>query len=218
MSDIVDRIVSVGMSRCKVTEDDLWVPRKLGLSYAVEPDEFRSILPTPPRGSKWDLDRQFRVKVVPGGYKTEGVSCCALVGIRILHDAGLNLSAWVDEKYREWKDPTGKGRDYSKIDAVTALSLLAHRTGCARPTGAYPQRSDLICIGSGLSTHIATVLSVDGHTIWSADGGSVDVEHTKWINGAPHALQAIRLTKRNCRGIRIVWVMDTEKLHKMLSM
>lgn len=199
---IQESIRAVALSRGSFGE--AWKSGQVGLSCMQSVEAFRDILPM----GAWDLKRPFRIVQLGGGkIRTEGVSTCGLVATRILHDAGIDLSAWVDKPYWKWEDPRHGKAMYTGLDVVSCLSLLSHRTGTRRAAGVYPQEGDVCCIGSGYATHILTVVSVDGRYVWSVDGGQVD----------KNGLQCIKLLRRQWWGTRVQWVMDSGALAAKLA-
>lgn len=151
----------------------------------------------------WDLARPYQcTRTADGGYRTSGVSTCGLVAAGLLRRV-VSLP-WDGFPYWHYPAP------YAGLDIVSALSLLGQLTGSRRAAGQRPVPGDAVCIGSGLSTHVFTVVDDDGRTITSIDGGAVD-------DAAHGFLQRVRLTRRQWPGPRVVWVLDLDRLHAVLG-
>ena len=193
MSEIRDRIVSEAMA-C------------VGYS-AADPDTrdaFRDLLGPPPKGASWDLSRPFRVtRTATGGYMTQGVSTCGLVAAGILRRALFRLP-WNGSPY--WQAPA----PYRGLDIVSCLTLLGQRTGARRPAGERPEEGDVVCIGSGLATHVLTVVGWEDDVMVSVDGGQVEP-------AARGYLQCVRICRRRWGVPRVVWVMDTVQVYAALE-
>lgn len=193
MSDIRDRIVSVAHS-------------VEGLRAAVPElrTDFRDLLGPPPKGASWDLSRPFRAWKGPDGkYRTEGCSTCGLVANGILRRAGFKLP-WLGAPYWAFTAP------YARLDIVSALTLLGQRTGARRAAGDPVQPGDIRCIGSGLATHVLTVVDVQPGKVISVDGGQVD----DWAHGY---LQRVKVCTRQEPGPRVVWTIDAVALYAALE-
>lgn len=147
----------------------------------------------------WDLDRMFRLPKpgVPG----QGVSSCGLVGAGLLDR--LIALPWAGSWYREFPPPFGA------LDIVSCLGLLGDRYGAKRAHGERGRPGDPFCMGSGVATHVGTIIDDDGTYLWSVDGGQIDS-----IKDDPtgRALQRTRTCKRLWDAITLVWILDLEKL------
>ena len=197
---IAGAIVAEALRVGEVTDDE-WVAKRIGMSAAKDRRAFADILPSP---ATW-----YAALKVPYSYskgQTKGVSTCGLVAVGIMDRAGLPLG-WGEQPYGAWVSPvTGKTHHF---DVVSQLSQLGYDAHARRPAGVYPQPGDVCCIGRGLATHVLTVVNVDGHTVWSVDGGQVDE--------TGGYLQCIKLLKRDWRGLPIQWMIDTTKLLEALT-
>ena len=164
-----------------------------GLRAAVPElrSDFRDLLGPAPKGASWDLAHAFSAKKVGARYVTQGVSTCGLVAAGILRRAGFKLP-WLGAAYWDFPAP------YKGLDIVSCLTLLGQRTGARRPTGAPVQPGDIRCIGTGLATHVLTVVEVQPGRIISVDGGQVD----DWQHGY---LQRVKVCSRPEPGPRVVW-------------
>lgn len=201
LPDLPRRIVADALRIAHVRWDQDWQHGLIGASAGRDVEEFRELLP---RGARWDLARPFAVKKDGAKIATVGVSTCGLIAIGILCRAGVPLT-WMEDQYWRWQDPQAPDRGaYRGLDVVSCLSLLGSRLGARRAAGVYPQPGDVCCIGGGLATHILTVVSVDGHYVWSVDGGQVDQ--------AEGYLQCVKLIRRDWRGLRVQWVIDPSRL------
>lgn len=170
------------------------------LRAAIDRDAFRELLGPPPRGAAWDIDRPFSCKKVGTRYVTQGVSTCGLVSSEIMARAGVPLP-WNGCPY--WESPG----PYRGLDIVSELSLLGQLTGtrCSAPQPGF-----VACIGSGLGTHVLTIVGVDGDTVTSVDGGQID----DW---AHKYLQRVKLCTRQWSSKRVNWIIDTERLQQALE-
>jgi hypothetical protein len=207
---VAHSIVEEALRIAHVRWDDKWEHKHLGESAGVNMVAFRQLLP---KGAYWDLAKPFRCWKENGTYKTQGVSTCGLIALgiigRVLESMGISMP-WMTEKYWDWTDPLGANdKAYNDLDVVSCLTMLGLATQSRRPKGVYPQSGDMVCIGSGTATHVFTVVSTDGHYVWSVDGGAVDTEHGN--------LQCVRLTKRDWRGLRVNWIINTTELVRKLS-
>lgn len=165
---------------------------------AIDREGFRSLLGLPPKGYGWDLARAYSCKRKPdGSYATVGVSSCGLIAAWLL-DLVVRLP-WSGCFY--WKFPP----PYAGLDIVSALSQLGLTTHSRRPKGERPLPGDPFCIGSGLQTHVGTCVSWDGDYMLSVDGGQVD-------DAAHGYLQRVKVCRRHWPSMRVVWVIDLERL------
>lgn len=201
LPDLPRRIVADALRIAHVRWDQDWQHGLIGASAGRDVEEFRGLLP---RGAKWDLVRPFSAKQVEGKWQTQGVSTCGLVAVGILCRAGVSLP-WMNDPYWRWGDPHSPDRGvYHGKDVVSCLSQVGLDYEARRAAGVYPQPGDVVCIGGGLATHVLTVVSVDGHYVWSVDGGQVDQSEGY--------LQCIKLLRRDWRGLRVQWVIDPARL------
>jgi hypothetical protein len=169
---------------------------------AIDEPAFRDLLGPPPRGSKWDLAVPFSCKLVNGRYVTRGVSSCGLVSAGILRRAGMPLP-WNGSPY--WQSPA----PYTGLDIVSEFSRLGQVAKCARPVGAMPVPGDVVCIGSGLATHVLTCVDWDGSTMVSVDGGQID-------DAAHKFLQRAKVCRRSWPR-KLVWCLDVDRMIAALS-
>lgn len=165
--------------------------------------DFRDLLGPPQPGGAWDLSVPFSCRLVNGKYVTRGVSSCGLVGSGIYRRAGVRLP-WNGSPY--WRFPA----PFAGLDIVSCLSLLGQHTSSRRKAGERPQPGDLCCIGSGLSTHVLCCVADDGRTVTSIDGGQVD-------DAAHGFLQRVKVCHRVWSAMRVVWVLDADKVHAFLE-
>ena len=183
-----DRMIRSALAVSEYRASD---PKKLPL--------FRSLLGP----GSWDLAHPFTcTRDSSGNYHTTGVSTCGLVAAGLLGQV-VRLP-WAGEQYWRFSTP------YHALDIVSCLTLLGQQTACLRPPGWRPTPGDVVCIGSGLSTHVFTVVEDYGSGIASVDGGAVD-------DAAHGFLQRIKLARRQWPGPRVVWVMDLEMLEARLG-
>lgn len=193
----VDQVEALLITDC-IVQEALAVQ---DLRAAIDRDAFRELLGPPPRGAGWDLDRPFRCwKDSSGRYRTEGVSTCGLVAAGIMARAGMRLP-WNGCPY--WESPG----PYRGLDIVSELSLLGQLTGtrCSAPQPGF-----VACLGSGLGTHVLTIVAVDGDTVTSVDGGQID----DYQHGY---LQCTKLCTRLWSQKRVNWIIDTEALWSALE-
>ena len=206
LPDIPRRIVADALRIAHVPWESGWVHGTIGESAGRDEPRFRELLP---RGAKWDLAHPFSAKQVDGKWQTTGVSTCGLIAVGILCRAEVPLS-WMSDQYWRWQDPQSpNGGAYRGLDVVSCLSLLGSRLGARRAAGVYPQPGDVCCIGANLATHVLTVVSGDGHYVWSVDGGQVDQ--------ASGYLQCVKLLRRDWRSLRVQWVLDSSELARRLA-
>ena len=206
LAPIPRRIVADALRIAHVPWESGWTHGSIGDSAGRDEPRFRELLP---RGAKWDLARPFAVKRDGTKFATVGVSTCGLIAVGILCRAGVPLS-WMSDQYWRWQDPQLPDRGaYRGLDVVSCLSLLGARLGARRAAGVYPEPGDIVCIGNGLATHVLTVVSGDGHYVWSVDGGQVDQ-----ANGY---LQCVKLLRRDWRGLRVQWALDSSELARRLA-
>lgn len=193
MSTIRDRIVEVAHN---VEGLRAAIPELRG--------DFRDLLGPPPKGASWDLSRPFRAWKGPDGkWQTQGVSTCGLAAAGILRRAGFKLP-WNGAHYWQFPPP------YRGLDIVSALTLLGARTGSRRPAGQAPEPGDVRCIGSGLATHVLTIVDVQPGKVVSVDGGQVD----DWAHGY---LQRCKVCTRPEPGPRVVWTINAVELFAALE-
>lgn len=134
-------------------------------------DLFRELLGPSWAGHEWDLDHPYRFISLPGGkYRTEGCSTCGLTASGIL--GRVVKLPWEGLPYQS-------GRGITSLDAVSRLTQLGFDWKCrlTPESGLRPKPGDILCIGSGLATHIRTVVKADGDAFESIDGGQVDMQH-----------------------------------------
>jgi hypothetical protein len=192
VSDIRNRIVSEAMA-CEDYRAAIPETRQ----------QFRDLLGPPPKGASWDLSVPFSCRKVDGKYITRGVSTCGLVAAGILRRAGFRLP-WSGYPY--WQAPA----PYRGLDIVSCLSQLGAMTKARGPAGERPEPGDVVCIGSGLATHVLTVVGWEGDVMVSVDGGQVDA--------AAHSyLQRVKVCRRKWGVPRIVWVLDAVELYAALE-
>lgn len=191
-------IVAEALRVASVQGNDDWIAKRIGASAATDRLAFAELLPSP---ALWR--EALRVPYSCKAGVTRGVSTCGLIAVGILCRAGFALG-WDAQPYGAWTSPvTGKAH---RFDVVSQLSQLVHDAK-ARRVG-YPRAGDVCCIGTGLATHVLTVVTVDGHTVWSVDGGQVDA--------ARGYLQCVKLLRRDWRGLRVQWVLDTGRLARAI--
>jgi hypothetical protein len=162
-------------------------------------EAFRALLGPGP----WDLSVPFSCRKVDGRYVTRGVSTCGLVAAGILRRAGVRLP-WIGAPYWHYPAP------YTGLDIVSALTLLGQRTGSRRGPGERPVEGDVVCIGSGLATHVLTVVGWEGDVMVSVDGGQVEP-------AARGYLQCVRVCRRRWGVPRVVWTIDAVALFAALE-
>jgi hypothetical protein len=184
---IVREALSVAELRAAVTE--------------TEP-ALRELLGPPPSGSPWDLTHPYRYIRLPSGFRTQGVSTCGLVAAGLLGRV-LQLP-WADAHY--WRFPP----PYQGKDIVSCLSRLGIEHPVRLARGVPPQPGDVVCIGSGLATHVLTVIDYDGRTVTSVDGGQVDDAQHRY-------LQRVKVCRRAWSSMRVVWVLDLDRLDGVLG-
>jgi hypothetical protein len=167
---------------------------------------FRELLGPPEKG--WDLARPYRFVQLGGGkYRTEGVSTCGLVASGLLNRV-LRLP-WAGHPYWQYPKPYRRP-DGGGLDIVSCFSQLGLEAKARLRKGQPPQPGDVVCIGSGLATHVLTVVDFDGRIVTSVDGGQVD--------DAKHGyLQRVRVCRRTWSAMRVVWVLDLEALEQALG-
>jgi hypothetical protein len=165
--------------------------------------DFRDLLGPPPKGASWDLSVPFSCKRVGDRYFTAGVSTCGLVAAGILRRAGFRLP-WSGYPY--WQAPA----PYHGLDIVSCLTQLGAVTEARRPAGERPEPGDVVCIGSGLATHVLTVTGWEGDVMVSVDGGQVDDAAHGW-------LQRVKVCRRKWGVPRIVWVLNSVELYAALE-
>lgn len=194
--------VSPGDLRQAAVANALWA-KDLRCAVPSQQSLFRQLIGKPGRYKgtpvPWDLDRMFRL--AKPGVPAQGVSSCGLVGAGLL-DRLLSIP-WHGCWYREFPPP------YGALDIVSALGLLGDRCGAKRPHGERGRPGDPFCMGSGVATHVGTIIDDDGTYLWSVDGGQIDN-----ITDDPkgRALQRTRTVKRLWDAIPLVWILDIEKL------
>ena len=162
---------------------------------AIDMEAFRALLPPAGRGAVWDLSRPFSCRKVDGKYQTRGVSTCGLVASGLL--SRVVKLPWEHSPYWQYPAP------YVGLDIVSCLSLLGSKTSSRRKGRPLP--GDVVCIGSGLVTHVLTCTGWDGDYLLSVDGGQVD-------DAAHGYLQRVKLCRRHWPSLRVVWVLDLERL------
>lgn len=165
------------------------------LRAAIDTQLFRDLLGPAPQGAKWDLGVPFSCKIVNGKYVTRGVSTCGLVAAGILRNAGVALP-W--NGYSYWASP----RPYRGLDIVSELTLLG-QLSFARVGKPLP--GCVACIGSGLGTHVLTIVDVQGDTVTSVDGGQID-------DYAHGYLQRVKLCTRQWSAKRVAWIIDPSRI------
>jgi len=131
------------------------------------------------------------------------VSTCGLVAAGILRHAGVRLP-WEGEPYWNFRAP------YRGLDIVSCLSLLGQRTGSRRKAGEQVEPGDIRCIGSGLATHVLTIVEVQPGRVVSVDGGQVDDRQHGF-------LQRVNVCRRPEPGPRVVWTIDAVELFAALE-
>jgi hypothetical protein len=158
---------------------------------------FERMLGVPPKGSRWDLGRPFRIINNPDGTlnRTEGISTCGL-GAR-----GISFQAGV--LWPEFSRPY----DYLKEPVFGVMQSHAKRAGALHKN--MPKPGDHFIIGSGYGTHMGTCVSVSGGLIVSVDAGQVD---DKPGRGRRALLQRFKRIERNWGNLSVVCVLDTWKL------
>lgn len=208
MSELRDQIVAMANSVKGYKASDGY-EIKGAAPYRSAPDKgtcaaFRSLLGPPTKYGPWDLSQPFSCKKgADGKYITKGVSSCGLVCAGILRLCGFRLP-WNGCRYYEAPSP------YTGLDIVSELSLLGIRTKSRRKAGERPLPGDVVCIGTGLNTHILTVVDWEGDTMVSVDGGQVDDAEHGW-------LQRCKECRRVWSNVRVQWVIDSEKLYEALE-
>lgn len=118
-----------------------------------------------PLNGKWDLSRPFKTWQENGKWKTQGVSTCGLVCRGLMRRVKVDMP----EIYKNYVFGT----------VITAEIRFADGV---KPYGAWqtpsenllPQAGDIIVIGTGISTHMLTVIGWDNNKVISVDGGRVD--------------------------------------------
>ena len=130
-----------------------------GMEAADKPirQDWLDLLGKPPPGGYWDLDRPFKCwKDAGGNWQTEGVSTCGLVCLGILRRIGVKLPPL----YRPYSNGT-------------CMTTIQQCTGWHHAQGAdLPGPGDMLIIGSGLATHVFTIINTDNFPIiTSVDGG-----------------------------------------------
>lgn len=198
LPDPARRIVSEALRVARVPWESDWRSGSIGANAAEDREAFAALLP---QAATWREALRVPYRYDASTGRTSGVSTCGLVAVGILIRAGIHLP-WDQEPYWRWSDPV-RHTVLRGLDVVSCLSQLGISAGARRPSEVYPQPGDVVCIGSGLRTHVLTVVSVDGHYVWSVDGGQV--EPTK-------GLQCVKLLRRDWRGIRVQWVLDPSAL------
>lgn len=129
-----------------------------------------------PVNGKWDLDRPFRAIQINGKWVTQGVSTCALVCRGLWKRMNVDMDAIY--------------KDYIFGTAISAEITFARKNKAWQPNwkdkalDLRPEFGDYVVIGSGLSTHVLTVIGWggdNGDTLISVDGGQVDAKNLQCI-------------------------------------
>jgi hypothetical protein len=157
-------------------------------------DRFEDILGEPPKGSKWDLDRPFRIFSDEQGklVRTEGISTCGL-GAR-----GISFAAGV--KWPEYARPY----DYLNENVFRVMQNHAMKFGAFRL--GLPKIGDHFIIGKGYQTHMGTCVALDGSYVASVDAGQTDPTPSP---GRQSSLQCFKRIVRDWNKQTVVCVLDT---------
>lgn len=139
-----------------------------------------------PVQGRWDLGRPYKyVNLGDGKFRTEGISTCGLVGEGLQRRVGLDLASLYA--------PFVPGQAVSRMVGFATVCKAWRAPGPDR----RPRPGDYLVVGSGLATHVRTVIGWEGDTCISVDGGQVDPQHG--------FLQCIRKARNEWAKIGGVW-------------
>ena len=183
----------------------------VGAGASNRRDDFVSILG--PTAGNWDLDRPFGIRKKENSVayqkaprkaqlQTQGVSTCGLVAEGLWRLAGVAVP-------EDWA-PYAPKRAIQY--AIARADMFARACGARQLPGMdlRPKPGDYLCIGSGIWTHVCTVVDWEDDICITVDGGQVDT----------HGLQCVKRWRRHWEAgkqpflnDRVVdWWVDVERL------